>query len=151
MELLRTNTTCRSPDKGKYQCKRVLVYSTISLTTIITFLFHEEWGFHWSYWVVYKTHISTKGMGVICCYSDHKLFITRCGDDSAILDPWNTTGGRVATISWAIKRCVLIVLKSWSGWLDRNCSWFYRKIIIVNLVQLQMKWLSKLTHHSTAS
>ena len=32
--------------------------------------------------------------------------------------------GRVATISCAIESGALIVLKSWPGWLDGNCSWF---------------------------
>ena len=91
---------------------------------IITFLFYEEWRFHCSHWVVHYTLVSTKVVGIICCYTDHKLVIASCGDDSAILDKWNTTGRRVATISCAIESGGTIVLKSWSARLNENCSWF---------------------------
>ena len=102
----------------------VVIDHTIAIYNFITFLFYEEWSLHCSHWVVHYTHVSTKGVGVICCYTDHKLVIASCGDDSAILDKWNTTGRRVATISCAIESGGTIVLKCRSAWLNVNCSWF---------------------------
>ena len=59
----------------------------IKMYLVLTFLFHEEGGLHSSHRVVHYTLVLTKGAGVSCCHSDHKLSITSCGDDSAILDP----------------------------------------------------------------
>ena len=102
----------------------VVIEHTIRIHIFITFLFYEEWRFHCSHWVVHYTLVLTKGVGVICCYIDHKLVIASCGDDSAILDKWYTTGRRVATISCAIESGGTIVLKRWSARLNVNCSWF---------------------------
>ena len=48
----------------------------IKMYLVLTFLFHEEGGLHSSHRVVHYTLVLTKGAGVICCHSDHKLFIT---------------------------------------------------------------------------
>ena len=112
-----------SPTRFQYvTC--VVIDHTIRIHIFITFLFYGEWRFHCSRWVVHYTLVSTKGVGVICCYTDHKLIIASCGDDSAILDKWYTTGRRVATISCATECDGTIVLKRWSARLNENCSLF---------------------------
>ena len=121
---------------------------------LITFLFHEEWGLHCGHRVVHYTLVLTKGMSVIWYYIECKLIRFTCGDDSAILDPWNTTGGRVATISCTIENGAFIVLKSGSARLDRNCSWFCYRLETIKhkygfyagILEFNLQ-----TYHSTAS
>ena len=51
-------------------------------------------------------------MDVICCYIDCELITTSHGDNPAILDPGNVTGGRKATVSCAAESGILTVTKS---------------------------------------
>jgi len=132
MEWLGSNSTTKSPERI-WTSICMNSYKVECTIVIITFLFHKKQCFCGSHCVVHQAYILTKGIVITSCYSDGELVGSSCGDDTAILDPWNVTGGGVPTISSADESGVLIAPESWSACLERNYSrlcWMMRTFVV---------------------
>jgi len=132
LELLWSNSTTKSP-KRIWKNTDMNSSEVVCSIILITFLFHKERCFCSSHCVVHQAYILTKGIIITSCYSDGELVGSSCGDDTAILNPWNVTGGGVSTISSADESGVLIDPESWSARLERNYSrlcWMMRTFVL---------------------